>query len=287
MNTVLHRHLAHRSDSGHPFLRGPLPRAFAHRGWHTGDLSGMENSLSAFRRAVAEGYRYLETDVHATSDGVAVVHHDPVLDRTTDGRGPIREQTWSRVGSALIAGREPVRRLDDVLEDLPDALFNIDVKDDPAVPAVLRTLRRHDAWDRVCVAGFDERRLRMLRTHGDPRMLTSMGQRSVTGLWAASRLPGRRRLPLGGLLRGTAAQVPTEHRGLRVVDSRFVEHAHSQGVEVHVWTVDDADEMETLLDLGVDGLLTDRPDVLRAVLRRRGAWNGQGAPHPAGGSEAR
>lgn len=270
------RDRTHRSDSAHPFLRGPHPRAFAHRGWHTGDLSGMENSLTAFRRAVAEGYRYIETDLHATSDGVAVVHHDPDLDRTTDASGTIRELTWPRVSSALIAGREPVCRLDDALEELPAALFNIDVKDDSAVPAALRTLRRHNAWDRVCLAGFDERRLRMLRTHGDPRMLTSMGRRSVAGLWGASRIAVRARVPLGPLVRGAAAQVPTEHGGLTVVDSRFVSVAHAHGIEVHVWTVDAAEEMETLLDLGVDGLLTDRPDVLRDVLRRRDEWTPNG-----------
>ncbi len=234
----------------------------------------MENSLSAFRRAVAEGYRYLETDVHVTADDVVTVNHDASLDRTTDACGMIRELPWSRVRSALIGGREPVCRLDDALEELPRALFNVDVKADAAVPAVLRVVRRHNAWERVCLAGFDDRRLRMLRTHGDPRMLTSIGQRSTAAMWAASRLPRGSRLPLGALVRGAAAQVPTDHRGLTVVDAPFVGLAHARGMEVHVWTIDAAEEIERLLDLGVDGVLTDRPDVLREILRRRGAWGG-------------
>lgn len=226
----------------------------------------MENSTSAFRRAVQEGYRYVETDVHATADGVVVVHHDANLERTTDGRGSIRRLPWSAVGSALIAGREPVARLDDVLEEFPDTYFNIDVKDDSAAQPILRVLRRHQAWDRVCLAAFDERRLALLRRDGDARLMTSMGQRSVTTLWAASRYGG---WPLRSLVSGGAAQVPPLHGRLRVVDGRFLRLAHRWGIEVHAWTVDDAVEMRSLLSLGIDGLVTDRPDVLRDVLTER------------------
>ncbi|MDR7303488.1 glycerophosphodiester phosphodiesterase family protein [Haloactinomyces albus] len=255
----------------HPFLYGPWPRAFAHRGWHIGDLSGMENSLSAFRRAVAEGYCYLETDVHATSDGVAVIQHDPDLDRTTDRQGSIGDLPWSMVGSALIAGREPVCRLDDVLEELPEALLNVDVKADSAVRPTLEVIGRHRAWDRVCLASFDHTRLRALRRGGGARVLTSMSRRSVAALWAGARLAG---WPLRPWVRGCAAQVPPGYGRVRVVDSRFVGLAHRWGGEVHAWTIDTAEEMQRLLDLGLDGLLTDRPDVLRKVLLRRGQWAG-------------
>lgn len=255
----------------HPFLQGPWPRALAHRGWHIGELDGMENSLAAFRRAVAEGYRYIETDVHATSDGVVAVHHDSNLERTTDAHGEIRCLPWSSVGSALIGGREAVCRLDDVLEELPGAFLNIDVKADSAVQPILRTLRRHNAWDRVCLAAFDDRRLATLRNSGDRQLLTSMGQKSVRTLWAASRLA---RLPLPSLVQGCAAQVPPRQGRLTVADERFVRRAHRWGVEVHAWTVDEAAEMAALLDVGVDGLVTDRPDVLRDVLHQRGQWDG-------------
>lgn len=240
----------------------------------------MENSLSAFRRAVSEGYCYVETDVHATSDGVAVIHHDCDLDRTTDGHGGIRERSWSAVRSALVAGREPVCCLDDVLEELPETLFNIDVKADSAVRPVLRVLERHDAWDRVCLASFDHRRLQALRRDGGPRLLTSMSKRSAAALWTGSRLTG---WPLRPWVRGFAAQVPPMHGGVRVIDSRFVELAHRWVREVHAWTVDTAEEMERLLDLDLDGLLTDRPDVLRDVLERRGQWTSR--PGPVGRGE--
>src|SRR5262249_52409354 len=129
----------------HDYLAGPYPRAFAHRGWHVDDLDGMENSLSAFRRATEEGYRYLETDVHATADGAVVVPHGAPLDRTTDGQGLIAHLPWTRVAKARIGGREPVCRLEDLLEELPDALLNIDVKADSAIEPVAETLRRTGA----------------------------------------------------------------------------------------------------------------------------------------------
>ncbi|MEO6083208.1 MAG: glycerophosphodiester phosphodiesterase [Umezawaea sp.] len=253
----------------HPYLDGPHPRAYAHRGWHLDDLSGMENSLSGFRRAAAEGYRYLETDVHATSDGVVVVHLDRTLDRTTDLTGPVAARPWSQVGRAMIGGREKITRLDHLLEELPDALVNIDVKADAAVEPVLAVLRRSGAMGRVCLASFSDTRLARLRRLGGPRLLTSMGPRSAGALWLSGRVP------VAGLAaRGTLAQVPATQGRLRVVDERFVRAAHRRGVEVHVWTVNDAAWMGQLLDLGVDGLVTDRPDVLRDVLRARGTWTG-------------
>ncbi|SHF67033.1 glycerophosphodiester phosphodiesterase family protein [Streptoalloteichus hindustanus] len=253
----------------HPYLDGPHPRAFAHRGWHVDDLAGMENALSAFRRAAAEGYHYLETDVHATADGVVVVHHDASLDRTTDGRGAVAGLSWKAVSRARIAGREPVCRLVDLLEELPEARLNVDVKSDAAVEPVLAALRRANAWDRVCLASFDERRLARLRRLGGPRLLTSLGPRSAGALWAGARVPG---LPLRRAVRGALAQLPRRHGRLTVVDRPLVRLAHRWGLEVHVWTVDDEAEMVELLGLGVDGLVTDRPDLLRAVLRARGSW---------------
>jgi glycerophosphoryl diester phosphodiesterase len=253
----------------HPYLSGPRPRAFAHRGWHLDELSGMENSLAAFRRAAREGFRYLETDVHATSDGVVVVHHDATLDRTTDAAGPVAAQPWSAVRRANVGGREPIARLEDLLEELPDAWVNIDVKADSAVAPVLEVLRRTGALRRVCLASFSDRRLARLRRLAGPGLLTSMGPRSAGALWAAGRVP------LVGLpVRGLVAQVPVRQGRLLVVDGRFVRAAHRRGLEVHVWTVDEEAEMRRLLDLGVDGLVTDRPDRLRDVLVDRGAWTG-------------
>ena len=255
--------------ASHPYLDGPHPRAFAHRGWHADELTGMENSMAAFRRAVDEGYRYVETDVHATSDGVVVIHHDAVLDRTTDRMGAVGTQPWSVVGKALVGGREPVCRLTDVLEELPDTLFNIDVKAASAVAPLVRTLQRANALDRVCIASFSHARLARVRKLGGPRLLTSMAPPAVGALWAASRLPV---LPLGWAIQGVAAQIPVRQGRMTLVTPAVLRVAHKRGAEVHVWTVDDAVEMRRLLDLGVDGLVTDQPAVLRDVLQERGVW---------------
>ncbi|RJQ79477.1 glycerophosphodiester phosphodiesterase [Pseudonocardiaceae bacterium YIM PH 21723] len=251
----------------HPYLSGSHPRAFAHRGWHIDDLEGMENSMAAFRRAIDEGFRYLEIDVHATSDGVVVVHHDEELDRTTDGHGPIASLPWSQVGAAKIGGREGVPALEAVLEELPSALLNIDVKAEQAVEPVLELIRRTDAWDRVCLASFSDERLARLRRAGGERLITSMGPKNGLVLWVSGKLGLQ-----VGRVNGAMAQVPRKQGPLTVVDRRFLRGAHRRGIEVHVWTIDERAEMIELLDLGVDGLVTDRPDVLRAVLRERGQW---------------
>ncbi len=252
----------------HAFFGGPYPRAFVHRGWHYDDLSGMENSLPAFRRAVSEGYHYLETDVHATSDGVVVVHHDAVLDRTTDLSGPIARQPWQVVRTAKIGGREPVSRLEDVLEELPDAFFNIDVKAERAIAPLVETLRRTNSYRRVCVASFSESRLARVRRAAGDGLLTSMGTRAIARLWASGRLPILR----GGRGNQWIAQVPVRQGRLTIVDKRLIAAAARRGIEVHVWTIDEPDQMHELIDLGVDGIMTDRPGVLRDVLRERGMW---------------
>ncbi|HET9257970.1 MAG TPA: glycerophosphodiester phosphodiesterase [Pseudonocardiaceae bacterium] len=255
----------------HPFLDGPFPRAFVHRGWHIGELAGMENSLAAFRRAADEGYRYLETDVRATRDGVVVVMHDPTLDRTTDRSGVIERLGWNVVRSARVNGHEPVCRLDELLEELPDALLNIDVKADSAVTPTLELLSRTNSWHRVCLASFSESRLRRLRAAAGSRLLTSMGSASAAALRLRSACP----VPPGAApIRGELAQLPLRWYGIPVINRTLVRYAHQLGAEVHVWTVDQATEMHALLDLGVDGLITDRPDVLREVLRARRDWPG-------------
>ncbi len=253
----------------HPYLDGPFPRAFAHRGWHLDELAGMENSLAAFRRAVAEGYRYLETDVRATRDGVVVVMHDATLDRTTDRSGEVERLGWTVVRTARVNGREPVCGLADLLEELPNTLLNIDVKANSAVTPVLDLLRRTGGWHRVCLASFSESRLRRLRAAAGSRLLTSMGATSAARLWLRSACPVP---PAAAPIHGELAQLPARWYGIPVMDRRLVRFAHRLGMEVHAWTVNRAAEMHALLDLGVDGLVTDRPDVLREVLHTRMVW---------------
>lgn len=254
----------------HPFLDHPGPLAFAHRG---GTESAPENTVRAFRAAVALGFRYLETDVHLTADGVLVAFHDERLDRVTDRTGRIEDLPLAEVRRARIGGTEPVPTFDELLEEFPEARFNVDPKSDAAVVALARALRRHAALDRVCVGAFSDTRLRRLRGLLGPGACTAAGPLETARLLAGARLTGR--IGTGGTAGGVpyrCVQVPVRHRGITVVTEAFVGAAHARGVQVHVWTVDEAAEMHRLLDLGVDGIMTDRPSVLRSVLAARGAW---------------
>jgi glycerophosphoryl diester phosphodiesterase len=222
--------------------------------------------MPAFEHAVRLGYRYVETDVHVTSDGVLLAFHDDVLDRVTDGHGRVDELPWSVVRQAKVDGREPIPLFEDLLGTWPDLRVNIDPKHDGAVDALVEVLQRCDAVDRVCIGAFSDRRLARVRSLLGPRVCTSLGPRSIARLRAASYGVPAGRLP------SPSAQVPTGARGVTLVDARFVKTAHARNIDVHVWTIDDRDEMVRLLDLGVDGIMTDRPAVLREVLESRGQW---------------
>jgi len=225
--------------------------------------------MAAFERAVKAGYRYLETDVHATSDGVAVFFHDDTLRRMFGHPGRVEDLSWADIASLRDGGESMVPRLLDVLDAWPHCRFNIDVKADSAVDPTIEAVWKLNARDRVLLASFSDRRIRWVRRVCGPRQATSMGQREVAVLRVAS-LHGR---GLGGFVPGVVAvQVPVRYARVRVVDARFVRHAHTLGMQVHVWTIDDPAEMHELLDLGVDGIMTDRIEVLRDVLIARGQW---------------
>ncbi|KPI21512.1 glycerophosphoryl diester phosphodiesterase [Actinobacteria bacterium OK074] len=248
----------------HPYLDHPGPIAFAHRG---GSADGLENTAAQFRRAVAAGYRYLETDVHATADGRLVALHDATLDRVTDGAGRIADLPWADVRHARVAGSEPVPLFEELLEEFPEARWNVDCKAAPALDPLLDLLERADAWDRVCLGSFSEARVVLAQRLAGPRLATSYGTRGVLDLRLRSW-----GLPAPVRRSAVAAQVPEAQSGIPVVDRRFVRTAHALGLQVHVWTVNEAERMHRLLDLGVDGIMTDHIDTLRKVLQERGSW---------------
>ena len=235
---------------------------------------GLENSLAAFANAVGLGYRYLETDVHASRDGAVFAFHDATLDRVTGSAGRIRTLDAAVVRRARIGGREPIPYLAELFEEFPQARFNIDVKEENAIEPLARLIRETATHDRVCVASFSTARLRRFRSLLGHDVATSLGSSEV----AALRLsPWRGRRALGASRGAVCAQVPHRAGPLTVTSEAFVAAAHEAGLAVHVWTVDDRDEMRTLLDRGVDGIITDRPDVLRSVLVERGEWHGADA----------
>ncbi|HEY8526076.1 MAG TPA: glycerophosphodiester phosphodiesterase [Acidimicrobiales bacterium] len=248
-----------------PFLDWPGPLAFSHQGAHR-EGGPAENTMGAFEAAVEMGYRYLETDAHATADGVLVAFHDDHLDNLTDGSGLIGDLPLAEVRAVKVRGRDQIPLLEDLLTAWPDVRINIDPKHDAAVEPLIELIRRTGTIDRVCIGSFSDRRLARLRAELGPRLCTSMGPRQVARLMAASR-----GVPAG---RFTAAcvQVPTRKGRVPLVTDRFLSAAHHRGLQVHVWTINEADEMHRLLDMGVDGIMTDRPDVLKKVLVERDAW---------------
>ncbi|MFF8651563.1 glycerophosphodiester phosphodiesterase [Streptomyces griseoluteus] len=248
----------------HPYLDHPGPIPFAHRG---GAAEGVENTVAQFRRAVALGYRYIETDVHLTADGTLVAFHDDSLDRVTDGTGRVADLPWAEVRQARVGGREPVPLFAELLETFPEVRWNVDVKAEAALLPFLELVGRTHAWDRVCLGSFSEARVRRAQRLAGPRLATSFGTLGVLGLRLRSwGLPA----PVRGS--AVAAQVPEAQSGVPVADGRFVRAAHARGLQVHVWTVNEPERMHRLLELGVDGIMTDHIDTLREVMEDRGVW---------------
>ena len=293
------------------FLDHPRPVAFAHRG---GAAHAPENSWRAFEHAVGLGYGYLETDVQATLDGALVAFHDRTLNRVTGRPGRIARMNHRDLATAQINGTEPIPLLEDLLGAWPDVRFNVDLKDAPAIEPLAAVLRRTGAWDRVCVTSFSASRLRAARRVFDrqvcmaaspigtavvrfrgprgPRDLTrpgrvaaGRGSRSGPGLGRPAAEPARggpaaeagrgTQLALAERLARTGvrcAQVPAQ-----VATPSFVSRAHALGLHVHAWTINSPGLMRELLDIGVDGIMTDETVALRDVLISRGEWH----PRPA------
>lgn len=249
----------------YPYLDHDGPIAMAHRGgaFHPDNI-GYENSLRAFQHAVDLGYRYLETDLHATSDGVVIAFHDHRLDRVTDRTGVVAELPWSEVRKARINGHEPIPRLDELLEQFPDVRFNLDVKAAGGLEPSAQVLRAANAIDRICVSSFSQSRVNRMRKLLGPRLCTGYGEYEIALI---------RFLPFALPAAGACLQIPLRFGAVRVLTPGLVERAHSRGKQVHVWTVDDPDAIHWLLNAGVDGIITDRTDVLREVLVERGQWH--------------
>lgn len=223
--------------------------------------------MASFDHAVSLGYRYLETDVHRTVDGVLVSFHDPDLQRTCGVDARIDEMTAAEVDAARVIGADgdehPIPLMADLLERFPDARFNIDAKSDEAVEPLAALVTEFAALGRVCLASFERSRLRSLRSLLGSGLLTNMSPVELAVLRLLGRPPGRAK---------RTAQVPVKAGRVTVVNQRFVLSAHVSEIPVHVWTINERAEMERLLDLGVDGVMTDETELLRDVMVERGVW---------------
>lgn len=241
----------------------------AHRGGAllTANL-GIENTLAAFANSVALGYEYLETDVHATADGHLVAFHDPNLARVTDVEGHIARLPLAAVREVRVGEREPIPTVEELFEAFPEARFNFDLKAPGAVEPLARIVRRFQAEQRVCVGSFSQRRINRFRKLM-PGVTTAVGPVGVAAM-AVGKIrtcrpggPGVFQIPVSHEVAGVRIKLLTRAR---------VKAIHRAGFRVHVWTIDVRDDMHTLIDWGVDGIVTDRPDLLREVLQARGMW---------------
>ena len=244
------------------------PLAFAHRGGSgTAGNVGIENSLAAFAHAYELGYRYLETDVRSSSDGVVYAIHDEALDRLTGSPDAVASVTAESLDRQRLDQREPFARLEALYEAFPDARLNIDIKSDDVIDSACALIVSLGAQDRTLLASFSHRRLRRVRRRL-PSVATSASSLEVV---LVKLLPAPLLRAVGGVA-PVCLQVPAARGQIRVVTRRFVRRAHALGLQVHVWTIDDSDQMHRLLDLGVDGIVTDRTDLLKDVLVARGTW---------------
>jgi glycerophosphoryl diester phosphodiesterase len=239
--------------------------------------------MEAFAGSVAIGFKHLETDLHLTADGELVCFHDHTVDRTTNGTGPVETFTLdelkrldagyrhgARGGLAFRGSGITVPTLEEAMLAFPEVRFVVDLKRDGLEAPLAELISRLDAPDRLIVGSFDDGRLETFRRLTNGSVATSTGP-MLTRMWVLASRAGR---GVPGS-KAVALQVPLRMRGVRVVDEKLISSAHAAGMQVHVWTVNQREEMNRLLDMGVDGLISDRPDILREVMEVRGQW-----PHP-------
>ena len=235
--------------------------------------------MEAFSRTVGLGYRWIETDIHVTADGVVVCLHDPTLERTTNGEGEVTRLPWREVreldaGYTHDADRGfPFRgrgvripSLEEVATAFPDLRMVLELKADHTEEPLLRLIRRLRLGDRVIIGSFSDARLARMRELSNGEIATSTGEKEVARLVRAAWV-GRR-----AHTRNAALQIPPRSGLTPLVTRRTVKAYHRMGLQVHVWTINQPARMERLLDRGVDGIMTDRPDLLKEVFIKRGIW---------------
>ena len=246
----------------HPFLEHSGILAFAHRG---DSQAAPENTMAAFSSAHALGFSYFETDVHLSQDGVLLAFHDHKLDRVTNSRGVVAQLDYATIAQARVGGSERIPLLAELLEEFPDTRINIEPKSDAAVQPLVKLIKSTNAVQRVCFGSFHSRRTKQIRATL-PHACTSMGPletlRTRLASWGAP----------AATVKAQCAQVPTNHFGVPIADTRFIQYLLNLGLQTHIWTVNHAPEMHSLLDAGASGLMTDNPALLKSVLQSRGQW---------------
>lgn len=240
------------------YLDNDSPFGMAHRG---GNEFAAENTIAAFDKATELGFRYLETDVHATPDGTLVAFHDLNLERVAGISATVSEVSRKQLDKIRIDGEHSIPTLDQLLERFPDARFNIDPKTDAAAELLVDAIREHDAIERVCIGSFSEKRIKFCQRHLGPELCTSPGPSGVAKVLLAARLGRHTTFSYGCL------QIPRGAYRLDLTRPELIKNIKRLGLQVHYWTINESDEMRRLLDAGADALISDKLTVLNEVLQ--------------------
>ena len=224
---------------------------------HRGDTSiFLENTIEAFQSAVSLGYQYLETDLRETSDGKIITFHDPNLKRITGANITISETKFSDIRMRRLPSREIIPTIDELLEEFPDSFFNMDLKVNQIEEKVLKKINSHNALERVCLGSFNSKTIKKINSL-EPKILTSMGISQVI-MYKFFQKKNISKL----------IQIPTRWNGIKVITKKFIDRLHNDGLKVHVWTINKETEMQSLIDLGVDGIMTDNASGLIKVMKQ-------------------
>ena len=240
----------------HPYLNQSGVSISAHRG---GSEEAPENTLESFSYAIGLGSSYIETDVQLSADGIPYIFHDDDLSRLLNMEVKFNSLHSDQIEKLKLFESYQIPKLETALTQFPNALFQIDLKTDEVALPAMKVIENLNAFDRICIASFSSNRLQKVRKKF-PDTCLSMGPKEILKLLLASF----------GLynktIYGDCLQVPIYHYGIKLVTRRFVKYVQSIGLKIHVWTINDENTMRKLIDLGVDGIITDKPKLLKELL---------------------
>ena len=240
----------------HSYLQQPGISISAHRG---GSLEAPENTLEAFRYSLDIGCQYIETDVQLSSDGIPYIFHDNDLERILGKNIAFSSMQSSEIDGLIIFQKYTIPTLEAALLEFPEALFQIDIKTDEVAMPALKVIQKCAAMNRICIASFNSDRLKRV-ADAYPEVCLSMGPKEVLKLLLASFKLYNKKIP------GNCLQIPIYQYGLKLVTKRFVNYIQNQGLKIMVWTINDSKTMQSLIDMGVDGIITDRPSLLKKLI---------------------
>tara|TARA_Y100000768_G_scaffold102224_1_gene74687 strand:- start:3770 stop:4513 length:744 start_codon:yes stop_codon:yes gene_type:complete len=240
----------------HPYLNVPGVAISAHRG---GSLEAPENTIESFDYSIKIGSSYIETDVQLSSNGIPYIFHDDDLERLFHRNINFNSLHSSEIDKLMLFEKYKIPTLESTLNRFPNTFFQIDLKTDEVVLPALEIIKKTNSFDRICIASFSSKRLKKVRELY-PQICLSMGPNEVMKLLLASYGLYRKKVP------GNCLQIPIYQYGIKLVTKRFIQFIHSIGLKIHVWTINDEETMLKLIDLGVDGIITDRPKILKNII---------------------